>query len=89
MNKSSTSTQHASLYQTDFLPKEFSDRRAKVFDAIGDNALAVLQGAAPSGTFDIFRQANEFYYLCGVGVPYAYLLLDGKSRKTILYLPGC
>lgn len=88
MNKSSTSAQHASLYQTDFLPKEFSHRRDKVFDAIGDNALAVLQGAAPSGTFDIFRQTNEFYYLCGVGVPYAYLLLDGKSRKTILYLPG-
>jgi len=88
MDKLSTSMQHASLYQTDFLPKDFSDRRAKVFDTIGDNALAVLQGAAPSGTFDIFRQENEFYYLCGVGVPYAYLLLDGKSRKTILYLPG-
>jgi len=88
MNKSSTSAQYTSLYQTDFLHKEFSDRRAKVFDAIGDNALAVSQGAAPAGTFDIFRQANEFYYLSGVGVPYAYLLLDGKSRKTILYLPG-
>jgi len=89
MSKSlSASAQYDSLFQTDLPPGEFSDRRAKVFDRIGNDALAVLQGAVPTGEFDVFRQSNEFYYLCGVEVPYAYLLLDGKSRKTILYLPG-
>lgn len=87
MNKPS-SVKHSSLFQTNFTPGEFSSRRAKVFDEIGDNALAVLQGADPPlGAFDQFRQSNEFFYLCGVEVPYAYLLLDGKSRKTALYLP--
>ena len=89
MNKSlSTSVQHASLFQTNFSPGEFPERRAKVFDEIGNNALAVLQGASQTGEFDVFRQSNEFYYLCGVEVPYSYLLLGGKSRKAILYLPA-
>jgi len=90
MNKSlSTSAQHASLFQTNFPPDEFSAHRAKVFHKIGNNSLAILQGASQTEEFDIFRQSNEFYYLCGVEVPNAYLLLDGRSRKTILYLPGC
>jgi len=84
----STSNQYASLFQTDFPAEEFSNRRAKIFDRIGDNALAVLQSARPPGYLGVFRQANEFYYLCGVEVPNAYLLLDGRSRKTILYLPA-
>ena len=89
MNKSlSTSTQHASLFQSDFPPEEFSERRAKIFDKMGNNALAILQGASPTGELNPFRQSNEFYYLCGVEVPYAYLLLDGKSRETLLYLPS-
>ena len=84
----SGSERRFSLFQTNFSSDEFSSRRAKVFNEIGDSALAVLQGSGPpSGEFDQFRQSNEFFYLCGVEVPYAYLLLDGKSRKTILYLP--
>ena len=47
-------------YQTDFAPAEFSARRASVFDAIGNKAIAVLQGAEATGAFDIFRQTNEF-----------------------------
>ena len=33
------------------------------------------------------RQSNEFYYLCGIETPHAYLLLDGRNRKATLYLP--
>ncbi len=58
-----------------------------MFDRIGNNALVILQGAAPTGYLNHFRQLNEFYYFCGVEVPYAYLLLDGRSRETNLYLP--
>ena len=46
-----------------------------------------MQGASATGAFDLFRQTNEFYYLCGVEVPHAYLRLDGRSRSTTLYLP--
>lgn len=89
MDKSpSNSPQYASLFQTDFPPQEFSARRGEVFDRIGSNALAVLQSGRPPGYLESFRQSNEFYYLCGVEVPNAYLLLDGRAGKTILYLPG-
>ena len=50
-------------------------------------ALALVQGApAPEGYLR-FRQSNDFYYLCGVEVPHAYLLLDGASRRATLFLP--
>jgi len=85
---SSTSDQCVSLFQTDLSPEEFFNRRMMVFDTIGNNALAILQGGCSPEYLKRFRQSDEFYYLCGVEVPNAYLLLDGKSRKTILYLPG-
>lgn len=79
--------QEKHYYQTDFSIDEFNARRAKVYDAIGNNAIAVVQGARGLAGFTVFRQSNEFYYLCGVESAHAYLLLNGRSRKTTLYLP--
>ncbi|MCP5117536.1 MAG: aminopeptidase P family protein [bacterium] len=79
--------QQPGLYQTDFPPSEFQERRAKVFDQIGDRAIALIQGAPAGEGFELFRQSNEIYYLCGLETPHSYLLLDGRTRKTILYLP--
>ncbi len=76
-----------SHFQTDFPPAEFELRRQQVFDCIGSRAVAVVAGAPATGAFDLFRQTNEFYYLCGVEVPHAYLRLDGSMRWTTLYLP--
>ncbi|MBI3787284.1 MAG: aminopeptidase P family protein [Ignavibacteriales bacterium] len=76
-----------SPFTKDFSPEEFAQRRAKIYDAIGSNAFAVLHGAPSPAGYTRFRQYNEFYYLCGVEVPYAYLLLDGSSRTATLYLP--
>lgn len=75
------------LYQSDFPPEEFAERRARIFDAIGDNAIAIIQGAPAVDGFKVFRQSNQFYYLCGLEVPGAYLLLDSRARSTTLYLP--
>ena len=66
---------------------QFAARRARVFDAIGQQAFAVLQGAPAPRGFPHFRQSNEFYYLSGIEVPHAYLLLNGRTRTTTLYLP--
>lgn len=74
-------------HQTDFPPQEFRERRTKLFDAIGPNALAVIQGAPAAPGFQVFRQSNQFYYLCGVETAHSYLLLDGRSRRTTLFLP--
>jgi Xaa-Pro aminopeptidase len=75
------------FFTTDFPPDEFTARRAGVYDEIGSGKIAVVQGApAPSG-FTRFRQSNEFYYLCGIESPHAYLLLDGTQRRATLYVP--
>ena len=76
-----------SPFTTDFPPEEFAARRAKVYDAIGDKAFAVIQGAPSTTGYTRFRQSNDFYYLCGIEVPRAYLLLDGQARKATLFLP--
>jgi len=54
---------------------------------MGDGAIAVVAGGAASGAFDLFRQTNEFFYLCGVEVPHAYLRIAGGDGHTTLYLP--
>ena len=59
----------------------------QVYDAIGDQAAALVQGAPMVRGFVLPRQANEFYYLCGVETPHSYLLLDGRTRKATLFLP--
>lgn len=74
------------IEQTDFPASEFRDRRAKVFDAIGPNAVAVIPGASTVDSPQIYRQSNEFYYLTGIESANAYLLLDGRSRRTTVYL---
>jgi Xaa-Pro aminopeptidase len=82
-----TSDSSSPLFQVDFPPAEFAARRARIFDAIGPGAHAILQGAPPARGFEVFRQSNEFYYVSGVEVPQAYLVLQGAKRRTVLYLP--
>jgi Xaa-Pro aminopeptidase len=74
-------------YQTDFSREELATRRAKVLDAIGGQGIALLQGATGTPGFTVFRQSNDFYYLTGVESPHAYLLLNGRTRRSTLYLP--
>lgn len=74
------------LFTPDFPPEEFAARRARVYDVIGEG-FALVQGAPSPSGYTRFRQTNEFYYLCGVEVPHAYLLLDGSRRAASLYLP--
>ena len=54
---------------------------------IGNNAIAVIQGARGLAGFSVFRQSNEFYYLSGIESAHAYLLINGKNRTTTIYLP--
>ncbi len=76
-----------SLFTTDFPPEEFATRRAEIYQTIGENGLALIQGAPSPAGYTRFRQSNEFYYLCGIEVPHAYLLLDGATKRASLYLP--
>lgn len=74
-------------YQTEFSKEEFAQRREKIFSAIGNNAIALIQGAKGIPGFTVFRQSNTFYYLTGLESAHAYLLLNGKNKRTTLYLP--
>jgi Xaa-Pro aminopeptidase len=79
--------QAAGLSQKDFPPEEFRARWDAVFERIGDRAVAIVAGAPKANGFLVPRQSNEFYYLCGVETPHAYLVLDGRARKVMLLLP--
>ncbi|MCA9260074.1 MAG: aminopeptidase P N-terminal domain-containing protein [Planctomycetales bacterium] len=72
-------------FQTAFSPSEFQRRRRRLCDAIGEGT-ALLQGAPETGAFSLFRQYNDFFYFCGVETSHAYLLVDGRSGQSTLYL---
>jgi Xaa-Pro aminopeptidase len=78
----------AQYYQTDFPAEEFKARHAKVFEQIGANAVAVVQGVPQTEGFTYPRQHNTFYYLSGIETPGSYLLLDGRTKTATLYLPA-
>jgi len=71
-------------FQTDFTAADFQARRNTIYEAIGDN-IAIIQGAQE--TTAMFRQSNSFYYLSGLESPTSYMLLNGKSRETVIFLP--
>ena len=74
-------------FTTAFPKEEFAARRLKIAEAIGREAVALVQAAATVHSSAMFRQSNEFFYVTGVGIPQAMLLIDGATKKSTLYLP--
>ncbi len=71
---------------TDSLPaEEFAARRARVMEQIGDAAV-VIQGTTEYPAYVKFRQNNQFFYLTGVEVPRAILVIDGRAKTSTLFL---
>jgi Xaa-Pro aminopeptidase len=70
-----------------FPPEEFAARRTRVMAQIGDG-VAILQGTTERPGEQPLRQSNQFFYLCGVNEPRAILVIDGKSKRSTLYLYG-
>ncbi len=68
-----------------FPPEEFAARRAKVLDRIGDAVAVVLGTPGPPGEMP-FRQNSQFFYLTGVAEPRASVIIDGRVKKTTVYL---
>lgn len=75
------------LYQTDFPPEEFQARWVKVYERIGESAVAIVAGMTMTEGFVVPRQTNAFYYLSGIETPSAYVMLDGRDRTATIYLP--
>src|SRR4029078_1325252 len=71
---------------TDAFPaEEFAARRAKVMRSIGGGG-AVLQVTTERRGESPLRQSNQFFYLTGVTEPRAFLVVDGRTRKSTLFL---
>lgn len=75
------------VFQNIFPPEEFAARRASLMKQIGDG-VAILQGTTERPGEQPLRQSNQFYYLCGVIEPRAILVIDGKAKRSTLYLYG-
>jgi Xaa-Pro aminopeptidase len=69
-----------------FPAEEFAGRRARVIAQIGD-AVAILQGTAERPGEQPFRQSNQFFYLTGVAEPRAIVTIDGRTKRSTLFLP--
>jgi Xaa-Pro aminopeptidase len=68
-----------------FPAEEFSARRAQAMAQIGDGAAIVLGTTEPPGEI-AFRQNNQFFYLTGLVEPRAAVIIDGRTKKTTLFL---
>ena len=75
------------LFTTTAPAAEFAGRRAAVMRAIGDG-VAILQGATERPVYKQFRQSAQFFYLTGVEVPRAMLIIDGRAKTSTLFLPA-
>jgi Xaa-Pro aminopeptidase len=68
-----------------FPPEEFAARRARVMEKIGDG-VAIIQGTTERPGEQPLRQANQFFYVSGVVEPRAILVIDGKTKRSTLFL---
>src|SRR5262245_33817750 len=68
-----------------FPPEEFAARRARVMERVGDGA-ALLLGTTERPGEQPLRQNNQFFYLTGVVEPRAIAVIDGRTKKTTLFL---
>ena len=70
-------------YQNDFTIEEFAERRQRLAANLDAGTVALIPGAGAMQGSQVFRQFNDFYYLCGVEVPHAYLQITADARATI------
>ena len=73
------------VFSNIFPPEEYAARRARVMEEIGDG-VAVMLGATERPGEQPMRQANQFHYLVDVVDPRALLVMDGRTKRTTLYL---
>ena len=59
--------------------------RMRVMDQIG-TGVAILQGTTERPGEQPLRQSNQFFYLTGVVEPRALLLINGRTRRSALFL---
>ena len=64
---------------------EFNARRARLMEHIGEG-VAILQGTTERPGEQPFRQNNQFFYVAGVAEPRAIVIIDGRTKRSTLFL---
>ncbi|MEO5820680.1 MAG: aminopeptidase P N-terminal domain-containing protein, partial [Vicinamibacteraceae bacterium] len=64
---------------------EYAARRGRVMAGIGDAVAIVLGATEPPGEVP-FRQNTQCFYLSGVVEPRAVVVLDGRTKRTTVFL---
>ncbi len=75
-----TSTFSAGAFDT----AEYAARRNRLMAQIGDGAAVFLGAQTPSSDV-AFRQGHDFFYLSGVEIPDAILVVDGMRKESVLF----
>lgn len=63
---------------------EYAARRSLLMTQIGDGA-AIFLGAQTPPTDVAFRQGHDFFYMTGVEIPDAVLVVDGMRKESVLF----
>lgn len=64
---------------------EYAARRQRLMDEIA-GGVAIIPGATSSISGDQFFQSNDFFYFTGIEAPNAWLVVNGISRESTLFL---
>jgi len=75
------------MIRGDFTPAELAARRARLAALMGPGTHALIPGVGPEPAGELFRQTNELYYLAGVEIPQAYLLIAADGPRATLFVP--
>lgn len=76
---------HSFVYsQFQFDKSEYRARRHNLMESIPDG-IAIIRGAVLQGSYMEYYQNNDFMYFCGVEIPNAILIIDGKRKESTLF----
>ncbi|HEX6975141.1 MAG TPA: Xaa-Pro peptidase family protein, partial [Vicinamibacterales bacterium] len=62
----------------------YAARRSRLMAQIGDGA-AIFLGATTPASDVAFRQGHDFFYMTGVEIPDAILVVDGARKESVLF----
>ncbi len=74
-------------FTPDFTASELAERRCRIAGEIGPQSHLLVAGAPPVPNDFPVQDAN-FYYFCGLETAHSYLLIDGGTGRTRLFLPS-
>lgn len=75
------------LFTPDFSSDELADRRRRIASEIGPDAKLLIVGAPPAPSH-LPQQDASFYYFTGIETCHSYLLVDGGTGRSRLFMPS-